>query len=69
LPDGFVVRGNEAPLRGRAEAHDDHRIAMAFGVLSATKGTDITIDNSDCVAVSYPRFWSELERVTRARLA
>jgi 3-phosphoshikimate 1-carboxyvinyltransferase len=69
LPDGFVVRGNDAPLRGVVETHGDHRIAMAFGVLSATRGVDIRIDHREIVAVSYPGFWNDLERVTRARLA
>lgn len=64
LPDGFVVRGNDAPLRGLVEAHGDHRIAMAFGVLGASRGVDIRIDTPSCVAVSYPGFWSDLERVT-----
>jgi len=69
LPDGFIVRGNDAPLRGLVQVHADHRIAMAFGVLAATKGADIRIDDPECVAVSYPGFWGDLERVTRARLA
>jgi 3-phosphoshikimate 1-carboxyvinyltransferase len=64
LPDGFVVRGGDGPLRGVIETHGDHRIAMAFGVLGASRGAEIRIDNPDCVAVSYPGFWSDLERVT-----
>ena len=36
----------------------------AFGVLGASRGAEIRIDNPDCVAVSYPGFWSDLERVT-----
>ena len=38
LPDGFVVRGSDRPLRGRIVTHGDHRIAMAFGVLGARTG-------------------------------
>jgi 5-enolpyruvylshikimate-3-phosphate synthase len=36
---------------------------MAFGVLAAARGNSIAIDDRDCVAVSYPNFWSDLERV------
>jgi 3-phosphoshikimate 1-carboxyvinyltransferase len=64
LPDGFVVRGTDAPLQGLVEVHDDHRIAMAFGVLAATKNTEIHLDDLECVAVSYPGFWGDLDRVT-----
>lgn len=64
-PDGFVVAGSDAPLRGKVKTHGDHRIAMAFGVLAALPGNDITIDDPECVAVSYPGFWDDLRRVSR----
>jgi 3-phosphoshikimate 1-carboxyvinyltransferase len=61
LPDGFVIRGTGKPLSGDVVTHGDHRIAMSFGVLSQLKGNDIRIDDRDCVAVSYPRFWADLD--------
>ena len=64
LPDGFVVRGTSPTLRGRAVTHGDHRLAMAFGVLGALPGNEIAVDDPDCVMVSYPGFWTDLERVT-----
>lgn len=65
LPDGLRVRGNRGgrSLGGAVLTHGDHRLAMAFGVLSALSGNAITIDDPDCVSVSYPGFWSDLERV------
>ena len=65
LPDGLVVTGGTAPLRGRVVTHGDHRIAMAFGVLGALPGNEIEIDDPACVAVSYPAFWDDVARVTR----
>ena len=64
LPDGFVVRGTSPVLRGRVVTHGDHRMAMAFGILGALPGNEIEIDDPDCVAVSYPAFWSDLASVT-----
>jgi 3-phosphoshikimate 1-carboxyvinyltransferase len=64
LPDGLRVRGPTLSLGGPVRAHDDHRLAMAFGVLGALSGRAITIDDPDCVSVSYPGFWSDLARVT-----
>jgi 3-phosphoshikimate 1-carboxyvinyltransferase len=64
LPDGFVVRGTRARLRGMVVTHGDHRLAMAFGILAALPGNEIAIDDRDCVAVSYPSFWTDLARVT-----
>jgi len=33
---------------------------MSFGVLGAVPGNEIEIDDPECVAVSYPGFWSHL---------
>jgi 3-phosphoshikimate 1-carboxyvinyltransferase len=64
-PDGFVVRGSDRPLRGTVRTHGDHRVAMAFGVLARIPGNDVRVDDLSCVAVSYPRFWEDVERLTR----
>jgi 3-phosphoshikimate 1-carboxyvinyltransferase len=64
LPDGFIVRGTRPLLRGTVTTHGDHRLAMAFGILAALPGNEIAIDDRECVAVSYPTFWSDLRRVT-----
>ena len=63
LPDGMRIRGSDRPLVGRVRTHGDHRLAMAFGVLAAAHGNSIAIDDRGCVAVSYPNFWTDLERV------
>ncbi len=64
-PDGMVVVGSDAPLRGRVVTHGDHRIAMAFGILGRRRGNAIEVDDPDCVAVSFPSFWRTLDEVTR----
>jgi 3-phosphoshikimate 1-carboxyvinyltransferase len=63
LPDGMRVSGSDAPLRGSVRTHGDHRLAMAFGVLAALPESEIDMDDRGCVAVSYPGFWRDLERV------
>lgn len=62
LPDGMRVRGSDRPLAGRIMTHGDHRLAMAFGILGASKDAAIEIDDRDCVGVSYPGFWNDLAR-------
>ena len=64
LPDGMRIVGGARQLRGTIRTHGDHRIAMAFGILGARDGNDIQVDDPGCVAVSYPDFWTDLERVT-----
>jgi 3-phosphoshikimate 1-carboxyvinyltransferase len=63
LADGLRVVGSDRPLRGAVRTHGDHRIAMAFGVLSMLTDSDLTIDDRECVDVSYPRYWADLARV------
>ncbi|HEX4936811.1 MAG TPA: 3-phosphoshikimate 1-carboxyvinyltransferase [Gemmatimonadaceae bacterium] len=65
LPDGLVVRGTDAALAGHVVTHGDHRIAMAFGVLGATRNCSITVDDPGCVHVSFPGFWEALADVAR----
>ncbi len=60
LPDGMVIRGATVRLTGPVITRADHRIAMAFGVLGAVPGNAITIDDPDCVSVSFPGFWAML---------
>jgi len=64
LPDGLRVHAARRDLSGTIDPRGDHRIAMAFGILSAASGNRITVSNPECVAVSYPRFWDDLRRVT-----
>lgn len=63
-PNGWrVSRG--LPRRASIRTHGDHRIGMAFAV-AATAGVapGVELDDPDCVAVSYPTFWSDLEALT-----
>jgi len=63
LSDGFRVTGSDGPLQGQVRTDADHRIAMAFGVLGAASRDQISVDDPDCVGVSFPSFWKELSRV------
>ena len=50
VPEGAVI-----------DPHDDHRIAMAFGVLGLAARGETTIKDAECVSKSYPDFWEDLE--------
>lgn len=63
LPDGLEVEGARRPLAGRVRCFGDHRVAMAFGVLGATPGCKIEVDDPSVVDVSFPGFWRLLEQV------
>lgn len=61
--DNLYVEGTDRPLRGRIVTEADHRLAMSFTVLGTAPGCHIEVDNSRCVAVSYPGFHDDLARV------
>ena len=44
------------------DSHDDHRIAMAFGVLKVINPS-LKVTNPDCVEKSFPDFWKMLDRL------
>ena len=64
-PDGLRVEGRAAGgLRGaEIEPHGDHRIAMAFAVVGLAAKGPTRIRDADCVGVSYPEFYEELDRL------
>jgi 3-phosphoshikimate 1-carboxyvinyltransferase len=63
LADGLEIEGGDTRLCGRVETGGDHRIAMAFGLLTAIPGNDIEIDDRECVEVSFPDFWDTLRGI------
>ena len=63
-PDGFAVSAPAAGVAGGiADAHGDHRMAMAFAVAALAGRSASTITGADSVAISYPSFFGTLERL------
>ena len=56
LPDGLVIHG-AALTGGTVDACNDHRIAMSAAI--AATGCPVTVEGSECVNKSYPRFWED----------
>src|SRR5258706_319728 len=59
------VDGGDAPPRGRVETAKDHRLAMAFAVLGTVAGADVKLSERKSVAISYPGFFADLDRIGR----
>lgn len=58
--DVMHIHGQSSISGGTIDAHNDHRIAMCFGMLGMFTTTPIIIDGSEAVIKSYPSFWEEL---------
>jgi 3-phosphoshikimate 1-carboxyvinyltransferase len=59
--DGWVINGPR-PLEGaRVHSHRDHRVAMALAVAGLLADGTTEIEDADCVEISYPGFFDQLE--------
>ena len=62
--DGMIIEGGK-PLHG-AKIHtcQDHRIAMAFTIAGLNAEGETTLDNANCVTISYPSFYQDIQLLT-----
>ncbi|OUQ25920.1 3-phosphoshikimate 1-carboxyvinyltransferase [Lachnoclostridium sp. An131] len=62
--DGLIIEGGR-PLRGAAiDSHLDHRIAMSFAVAALNADGETEIQDAECVNISYPAFYQDLNRIS-----
>ena len=57
-----MIHGKSEIRRAQVKSYDDHRMAMSLAVLGAA-GEGVLIENSESVNISYPTFFSEIERL------
>ncbi len=57
--DTFLIHGGKT-RKATIDPHNDHRIAMALGLLGLVT-EEVTILDAECVGKSYPSFWSDLQ--------
>ena len=60
-PDGFLVHGARQLRGGEVDAHDDHRLAMAFAVAALGASGPTVIHGAGAAAISYPEFFTVLD--------
>ena len=68
-PDGFQVRSGKRLTGGVVHARHDHRLAMAFAIAALGASGPTTIEGADAVAVSYPAFFDDLDRLAPRNVA
>lgn len=64
LEDGFRIHYVPEVGGGLVRTFGDHRIAMAFSVLGLISREGVELDDPDCVAVSYPEFFENLQALS-----
>lgn len=62
-PDGMIIEGGSLVHGGRVDSCMDHRIAMSMTVCALAADGPTTIKDADCVGISYPSFYQDLEKI------
>ena len=61
--DGMIIRGGK-PIHGADfVTRGDHRMAMSLAVLAQLADGDSTLDDAECVDVSYPSFFDDFYKL------
>ena len=63
--DGFIINGGTELTSGNIDTFDDHRIAMTFHIASLISGKKISLNNTNCVNISFPDFFKTIESIVR----
>ncbi len=63
--DGMIIRGGRSLHGAVIDPHLDHRIAMSFAVAALAAEGETEILQEDCVRISYPGFYKDLESLMR----
>jgi len=63
--DGLAVAGPTRLHGASIDSHGDHRIAMAFSVAAMIAEGETEITGPECVAISFPEFFTLLESVAQ----
>lgn len=62
-PDGMIINGGK-PIKGADFCtYGDHRMAMSLSVLAQLSDGISTLDDSECVQVSYPTYFDDFYRL------
>jgi 3-phosphoshikimate 1-carboxyvinyltransferase len=67
LKDGLIISGACGNLfsGGKIDSFNDHRIAMAFAIAGLASKEGVEIEGADCVSISFPEFFTELQKLNR----
>jgi 3-phosphoshikimate 1-carboxyvinyltransferase len=65
LPDGCMIRGGAKLHAGKVNSFGDHRTAMSLAIAALTLEGEVIIEDTACVATSFPAFFDESNRLRR----
>lgn len=63
--DGMIINGGKTLHGAVIDSKLDHRIAMSFAIASLQAEGETEIIGSECVDISYPKFYEDLKKISR----
>ncbi|MFJ7951335.1 3-phosphoshikimate 1-carboxyvinyltransferase [Lysinibacillus sp. NPDC096418] len=63
--DGMIIEGPTSLHGASLKTYGDHRIGMMGAVAALITEGAVTLDDADCIAVSYPEFFEHIEAVKK----
>ncbi len=63
--DGLTIQGGKGLVRADLDSETDHRVAMSLAIASLMAKGDSTLARSNAASVSYPKFWTDLEKLRK----
>lgn len=63
--DGMIIHGGKAPHGADFATYGDHRMAMSLTVLAQMADGKSTLNDAECVSVSYPEFFDDFYGLNR----
>lgn len=63
--DGMIIHGGKSIHGADFITRKDHRMAMSLAILSQLAEGESSLDDAECVNVSYPTFFSDLSKLGR----
>ncbi|MET3195447.1 3-phosphoshikimate 1-carboxyvinyltransferase [Bacillus sp. OAE603] len=64
--DGMIIQGSNKALNGaNVASHGDHRMGMMLSVASLLADGETFIENTECIAVSFPNFKEQLQKLLK----
>jgi 3-phosphoshikimate 1-carboxyvinyltransferase len=61
LEDGFIIEGGTKLKGANVDSYNDHRIAMTLAISGLCAEGETVINNSNCVSISFPEFFTIIE--------
>lgn len=60
LEDGMIIKGKRKLKGAKISTFNDHRIAMAFSIAGLICESDVELDNTMCINISFPGYFELL---------